>query len=350
MNIKLYSRLDKIKFLSKSYTLKFLFIAFLGIHVPIIALVYFMFLTKIEITPTFALSLILIATLLSTVITMYILNGLLQPFKEAEKSLRRYVSEGVLPSFPLNYKDEIGSLFKNLQITLEKQDLLLKEKKDVIILLSHDLRSPLNKCLSLLSLIKSEDDEKEKKYYLSLVEDVISQQLDFLEDILLMLETQDNSPDKLSKTSVYLDEIVEKVVEALKFKIEEKRLIVETSFEKKEKVYVNEKLFYHALLNIMTNAIKFSYPDSSIHISEKSSDSKVILSIKDNGLGFEPEVSKELFKRFTNHKKAGTLGEKSTGLGLYITKQIIEKHQGEIEAYSEGKNKGSTFVINLPKV
>jgi signal transduction histidine kinase len=349
MNITLYSKLSKIGFLSRSYTLKFLFIAFLGIHLPIIALVYFMFLTDIEITPNLALSIVLIMTLVGTAITLYILTGLLQPFKEAEKSLRKYSKDGTLPSFPLTYKDEVGSLFINLQSTLQKQDKLLKEKKDITILLSHDLRSPLNKCLSLVSLIRVEDDEAEKNTYLNLVENTLLQQLEFLEEILLMLESQDTSSDLLLKTTISTKDFVGKVIDGLKLKIDEKNIEVKTNFDTLDSINANEKLFYHAVHNILSNAIKFSHPNSVIQINVESNENDVILTIKDNGLGFDSTVGNELFNKFTSHGKPGTIGEKSTGLGLYITKQIIDKHQGNITAFSNGKNQGATFVISLPK-
>lgn len=348
MTLKLYTTLNKIKFLSKSYLLKFLFIAFLGTHLPIIGLVYVMFLTSIELSPINALLIVLVMTLIGTAFTLYVLTGLLQPFKEAEKSLREFNEKGILPKLPQHYTDEIGSLFNNIQLTIEKLNRLIEEKKDFTMLISHDLRSPVNKSISLLSLLKIEDDEQTRMDIINKIESSLNEQLGLLEELLILFESQYTVSESLEKEEFPFNKLIEDTLKKVDYRLKEKQLKV--NYENTDKlIKINEKLFKHVLLNILTNAIKFSYDNSQIDITLKSDSNFDIIEIKDYGKGFEPHVAEKIFEKFTRFGQKGVKGEKSTGLGLYLTKQIILNHGGSISAVSEGADKGAKFIIHLPK-
>ena len=100
----------------------------------------------------------------------------------------------------------------------------------------------------------------------------------------------------------------------------------------------------------MGNAIKFSSDGKNIFITGKQENDGVCLSVKDEGLGFMQSEIEKLFDRFTSTGKKGTHGEASIGLGLYLSKKMIEKHSGKLVAASEGINKGATFTIMLPSL
>jgi len=93
--------------------------------------------------------------------------------------------------------------------------------------------------------------------------------------------------------------------------------------------------------------MKFSQPESEIIISCKFSESDVIIDIKDNGVGIPFGLQDKLFDPFTSSKRTGTSGEHAFGLGLYISKQIVEAHRGKIWFESED-GIGSTFYVSLP--
>ncbi|MFX1393166.1 MAG: PAS domain S-box protein [Promethearchaeota archaeon] len=116
-----------------------------------------------------------------------------------------------------------------------------------------------------------------------------------------------------------------------------------TKFEK-ERVY-------EVLSNLIINAIKYTPSYGSIEINTKTKENFYIVSVKDNGIGFTEEEKERIFKQFGKIERYGygwDLGIDGTGLGLYISKKIIELHGGEIWMESEGRNKGSTFYFSLP--
>ncbi len=116
-----------------------------------------------------------------------------------------------------------------------------------------------------------------------------------------------------------------------------------TSFEKEQ--------IFDVLTNILTNAIKFSPPHSMLEIGSQLTNDKIIISIKDNGIGFTEEEKMRIFKKFGKIERYGQgldLKSDGSGLGLYISKKIIKLHGGNIWMESEGRNKGSTFYFSLP--
>ncbi|CAG0940062.1 partial serine/threonine-protein kinase RsbW, partial [Candidatus Brocadiaceae bacterium] len=102
------------------------------------------------------------------------------------------------------------------------------------------------------------------------------------------------------------------------------------------------------LRNLLTNAIKFSHPGSTVTLSGEVKNSEVILKVADQGVGMSESQIDSLFRIDVKNSHPGTQGEKGTGLGLLLIKEFVQKHNGTIEIRSE-PDKGSTFIIRLPQ-
>ncbi|MEZ5023820.1 MAG: ATP-binding protein [Chitinophagales bacterium] len=103
-------------------------------------------------------------------------------------------------------------------------------------------------------------------------------------------------------------------------------------------VKVNESLFSHVIHNLIHNACKFSKKGDIITINAKVVDqNNTTISIIDSGIGFEPSAAEDIFNKFTKKGQVGTSGESSTGLGLYVSKTITNKHAGSITTFSKIK-------------
>jgi len=100
--------------------------------------------------------------------------------------------------------------------------------------------------------------------------------------------------------------------------------------------------------NLLSNAIKYSYPDSTIHIICRKDDDRVYIEVKDEGQGLSSDDLERLFTKFAKLSSKPTGRETSNGLGLSITKSLVELHNGSIEAISEGKGRGTSFIVRLP--
>jgi signal transduction histidine kinase len=102
--------------------------------------------------------------------------------------------------------------------------------------------------------------------------------------------------------------------------------------------------------NLLNNAIKYSEKEKNITITLKQKNFKAILEIKDEGQGLIADDKKIIFQRFTTLSAKPTGGETSTGLGLSIVKTLVEAHNGNISAESDGQNKGTIFTVKIPVV
>ena len=242
--------------------------------------------------------------------------------------------------------DEARTLLSSIQDTIVNLDTMLAEKNDMIDLLSHDLRSPVNRILGLSNLIKIDDDTK-KEIYADYITEECNSLLSVLQNILMMLK-EDSRP--FTMIQVNLKELIDETVRFFDFALNEKKLKVQVAVDKSIYITVQKELFIQAVRNIMGNAIKFSSDGKNIFITGKQENDGVCLSVKDEGLGFMQSEIEKLFDRFTSTGKKGTHGEASIGLGLYLSKKMIEKHSGKLVAASEGINKGATFTIMLPSL
>lgn len=100
--------------------------------------------------------------------------------------------------------------------------------------------------------------------------------------------------------------------------------------------------------NLLSNAIKFSYPDSDVFINASIENDKLLVTVKDSGIGIQEENLDNIFNPFTKVSLRGTAGEKATGLELSICKRIIEGHGGKIWAESKiGEGSNFNFTLNV---
>lgn len=344
----LYADLSKLKFLRKNYSLKFLFLAFIGIHVPLIIIVIGAFTGLLSFTAAPVILVTLAATLVSTVVTLYFLNQLLWPLHKAKKALEDYMANRKLPSLPCYYEDEAGVLLKEVQHTVEHLDYLIGEKKDVITILSHDIRTPFNQVLGLAGMIELETDRNEINKYVQTIKDVSVRNLMVLNDILTLLKT--DYAVEGENTQIELNDMVAMVCHHLSPSAKSKSIAIR--IRKTEPVFVmaNKVLFTEALNNLVSNAIKFSYPASEIDIHIGEHEGAACIQVKDYGIGISEEDKTIIFTRFTSAGKVGTAGEQTSGVGLYLSRKIISKNKGHLLVESEGKDKGATFTILLPKL
>lgn len=113
----------------------------------------------------------------------------------------------------------------------------------------------------------------------------------------------------------------------------------------------DKERIYEVISNLLLNAIKYTPPNGNISIQSEINNDFYIISIKDNGIGFTKEEKSKVFKQFGKIERYGQgwdIATDGTGLGLYITKKLVELHGGKVWLESEGRNKGSTFYFSIP--
>ena len=347
--MQLYKRLSRVGFLQNSYAFKFLFIAFLGIHIPLIGILFFVLFVEQSASPITILIFALVMTLVATAVTLLVLKRLIQPIELASNALNNYRKERIMPLLPIEFKDEAGLLMRNILETIQDNEKYINEKQDLMYLLSHDLRTFTGNSQSLAQLILAENTNETVNEYASLIAQSTSQQLHFIESFLKLLKAQDellNSNPELQTIS--FKEIHSKVDEQVQQQLALKHIKLNSVIEVEEKgLLINPELLVRVLVNMVDNAIKFSFPESEIEVKYFIKNDQMRIAVKDNGVGFNVDKSEVLFQKFTSQKKKGTANEASTGLGLYLCKTIVERYKGSLQATSEGVNKGATFTVRF---
>ena len=344
-----YHRLSSFKPVSKSYTTKFLFIAFLGIHIPLIGLIAFILISPGALPAGSVLLLALLCTLGATAITLFILNSLLSPLKMSKAALEDYLTQRKMPNLPTQYQDEAGILMRRIEETVTTLDSLLQEKKDLIGLLSHDLRTPLSTILLFSRSLENNEtmSEEQRREIGANISVSVKEQLTLFQRILELLRNDDITALQLQLSTIDLQQTLADCIQSMDSLAKQKQISFQLSVPADINIQADSNLFSQVVKNLLSNAIKFSFPGSVVLMAVEQKGSGVSITVKDEGLGFSPEVGEQLFQRFTKHRKTGTANEVSTGMGLYLSKKIVQAHNGTITAMSKGRNTGSAFSISL---
>lgn len=346
--MKVYKFLSTIAPVRGKYASKFLLVVCPLILIAVIDLVVIFLVSTGQLTMSLKVIVTVLALLTALAVwaILRMFDSLIQPLCLANEALEKYISSHEIPDLPTEYQDEAGLLMSDIQRTITKLDTLLVEKSDMIDLLSHDLRSPVARIQSISNLLQT-DDETDKKLYADYITNECKGLLRMLENILLMLKEDSHA---FNLNNVSLKQLISETVSFFDFAIAEKNLVMKIDIDDYITIHVQPDLFRQAVRNIIGNAIKFSPDGKSVSIIGKQEVDKISLSIKDEGLGFKPGDIKNIFDRFTVAGKKGTHGETSTGLGLYLSKKIVEKHGGKLIADSKGINTGASFTIVLHRL
>ncbi len=235
----------------------------------------------------------------------------------------------------------------NLEKALDELKYNSQEKDRILRTVAHDLRNPLGGIASLTSIMVEESEhDKDLSDQLKLIKDTSTDTLELINEIL---EATNNSSAVLSKQWVEVNSMLSNSVDLLRFKAAEKhqQILIE-GLDNMVELNINREKIWRVLSNLIVNAIKFSPVGEAIKVRAIQKHDSVIISVKDQGIGIPDNMKDKVFNMFTDAKRPGTIGEKSFGLGLSISKQIIEKHNGKIWFESEA-GKGTTFYVNLPK-
>ncbi|WP_162847091.1 tetratricopeptide repeat-containing sensor histidine kinase [Mucilaginibacter gracilis] len=222
------------------------------------------------------------------------------------------------------------------------------EKDRILRAVSHDLRNPIGGIASLTAMMLMEEGlDSEQIELLNLIQATTNNSLELINEILEATTTL--SAKTLNKQYVDINVLLTHSVELLRFKAAEKnQKIMLDVLEDPEELYISREKIWRVLSNLISNAIKFSPNGAVITVKVFLENDNIKISVNDHGIGIPDKIKDQVFHMFTEAKRPGTLGEKSFGLGLSISKQIVESHNGEIWFDSDPSN-GTTFYVRLKK-
>lgn len=247
-------------------------------------------------------------------------------------------------------------LFKDLQNKTEKLERHAQELKELnankdkfFSIISHDLRTPFTALLGLSELLskKVEMYPKEKIKEFSYHIFISAKNLYALLENLLEWSRIQTGNMHYAPDNFLLDNLITTNIKLLSSNAEKKRVHLLDSTQKKISVHADMNMVNSVIQNLIGNAIKFTGSGGSVTVNTSLSNKHVEVSVVDTGVGMDKEKLSKLFRIDTNISSKGTEGEPGTGLGLILSKELIEKNNGTISADSV-PGKGSVFRFTLP--
>lgn len=246
-------------------------------------------------------------------------------------------------------KEKLNELTKE-QLIDEYLNLLNKRtlQEDFILNISHDLRSPLNVILSIVQCYKySMDNQKKIEEYIDVIKRNGYKILKLINNIIDSTKL-DRDHYELTKRNVDIISLIEWNISNMdKYaRLKDISLVFDTNVEECI-MAVDIEAIDRIIVNLISNAIKFSSKESYIYINAMKKDNNITILVKDQGIGIPLKEQENIFNRFVQASKINKDEYSGSGIGLDLVKRLVQAHDGIIEIESE-ENVGSEFRIKLP--
>ncbi len=232
----------------------------------------------------------------------------------------------------------------------KKMQELLNEKDKFLNIISHDLRAPFTSLLGFSEILMNEPGlpHNEKMEYLEYIHSASQNQLQFINHILDWSRLK-TGKIKVELKRMRLRDIVANMVSLSTHDAIRKNVEIKVNVPDEIFVNVEERLMGQVISNFLTNAIKFSSDGQNIFVTaNKFKEGMIEIVVKDEGIGISEANQSRLFRMDQKFVIKGTKGEKGSGMGLILAKEIISQHKGEIWFYSK-ENEGCEFHFTIPE-
>jgi PAS domain S-box-containing protein len=223
-----------------------------------------------------------------------------------------------------------------------------RAKDEFLAMLGHELRNPLAPMQTALELMQMRAPaaatnervviERQMKHMVRLVDD------------LLDVSRITGGKVILRKAVVELQQVVGKAIEVASPLLEQRAQTLVTDLPAGLPVLADDERLAQVVSNLLTNAAKYTEPGGRIEVQARREAGQVRLSVKDNGMGIDPDLLPSIFQLFVQGRQAMDRSAGGLGLGLTIVRTLVEMHGGQVSAHSDGPGRGSEFVVRLPLV
>lgn len=236
------------------------------------------------------------------------------------------------------------------EIERKNEELLTlnNEKNNLIGIVAHDLKSPLNQIKGLVSLIRVTDKlEGESADCLSMIESSAVRLSSMIAKIL-DIEAIESRQLNLKMERTNLSELLQSLETRFKLDAIQKHIELQSQIPSSVLIDIDKNYLTQILENLLSNAIKFSPPDKRVFLKLIENEKDVVVEVKDEGPGLTEEDKKKLFSKYQKLSAKPTGSESSTGLGLSIVKKFVESMNGQIWCESEA-GQGASFFVKFSK-
>ncbi len=218
-------------------------------------------------------------------------------------------------------------------------------------IIAHDLKSPFHGLLGLSSIMVEDADVltcEESKHYLVTMNQTLRDTYNLIENLLSWSRLQ-TSRWQMLKENLNLWKEAHNLITMFEPVAIKKRITIINEVENGLFVTADSNMFHSMIQNLISNAVKFTPAEGTIRVSAKRENDVMQIKVSDTGLGMSPAEQELIFRIDKNHSTLGTAGEKGTGLGVLLVKEMMEKHDGKISVNSI-KGKGTEFTLAFPVI
>ncbi len=270
--------------------------------------------------------------------------------KLLEEELRK--NEQQLKEYSGTLEQRVRERTEDIEAAKAREVALNKVKSEFLANMGHELRTPLNSIIGFTNVIRDQTygvlNEKQKEY-VEYIRISGTHLLELINEILDFTKIE-SGHEELRKTRFPLESLVNLTVSLFREKAAEKKLALTVNIDPTACIEIEaDQCKLKQILNkLLSNAIKFTTKQGEIAVSvRKTGENEIELSVEDTGIGIRPEDMDKLFKPFTQISSSYSREFQGTGLGLSVTKSLVEQHKGSIRVESE-YGKGSRFIVTLP--
>lgn len=304
---------------------------------------------------TFMTAVFLCVTTLILIMFIYFHSRIIKPFKRLESYSQEIARGNFNIPLPMEKTNIFGAFtwaFDMMRVELRKakesEMEAQKAKKELIATLSHDIKTPVSSIKAYAEgLIYNMDNSshRREKYLHTIMKK--SDEVTRLVNDLFVHAITDLEKLEIKPSECYSKELFESIVEPYEIQLAE-RLTVKQDIPN-IMVWTDRRRLSQVIDNVINNSLKYA-PESSIKVSAESCDGYFVISVIDNGKGIAPEDLPFVFEKFFRGKNAATGEVQGSGLGLYISKYIMDKTGGYISVHNIPGNKGFCVIIGIKAV
>lgn len=294
----------------------------------------------------------LIATITGVALAYLLAIYINKPLSEITNAAKEIENGDFTKHLNIETNDEFGFLaesFNNMSGALQKRKELEEFKEDFTATLTHDLRVPLLANVQTLEYFAKGSYGGLSENQNFIIEKMIENNRELLGMVNNILDSYkyDAGKQALLKSHANLNTIIEKSIDDIKSLADKKAqtIIFEPYDPIMTDAFVDTQEIKRVITNLLSNAITYTNENGTIKINTNKKEDHIIVSIEDNGVGLSQDAIKYIFERYSRASKK--LKKIGTGLGLYLSKQIIQAHNGQIWVES-AKDKGSIFYFSIP--
>ncbi len=225
----------------------------------------------------------------------------------------------------------------------------MRTRTEMLDFLSHDLRSPMVSVLALIGRMRHGEDGERLRDFLDNVEHYAQRNLNIAEQFLQLARVE--AEESVEMVEQDMLDVVESAIDQVQIQAQSRGITLRFDYDQEQDVWVrgNNELLERLVVNLLTNAVKYSHENGKVLVRLYAEGGQVCCDVRDQGVGIPEAFQDKLFERFSRASTSGGARTRGAGLGLRFVKVVTERHGGTIHVESV-PNEGSCFRLALPRI